>query len=89
MAQVDFVTATPKEMVFDLTALIILLSFILLILILLLIDKISKRYDMSKRDIFMGLLTQVPILGGIVLFKKLVEIERLVKNGRGKNNSKS
>jgi uncharacterized membrane protein YhaH (DUF805 family) len=61
--------------IIDVTAIIILLSFILLVMILLLINKIERRYHMRKKDIFLGLLTQIPILGGIVLFKKLVDIE--------------
>jgi len=64
--------------VIDLTVITIVLSFILLVLILLLIDKIERRYHMKKKDIFLGLLTQVPILGGIVLFRKLCELEEKI-----------
>ena len=81
-------TEPVRQFALDTATIIVLLSFILLVLVLLLMDKISKRYDMSKKDIFLGLLTQVPILGGIVLFKKLVEIEKKVEvidNGRSKD----
>jgi hypothetical protein len=50
------------------------------------IDKISPRkykiVDMSIKDFLMGLLTQIPLLGGVVLYHKLVEIENRIEDIR-------
>jgi len=50
------------------------------------IDKISPRKykiaNMSIKDFVMGLLTQIPLLGGVVLYHKLVEIENRVEDIR-------
>lgn len=52
------------------------------------IDKISTRRHMiahmSIKDFIMGLLTQIPILGGVILYHKLVEIENRVEDIRKK-----
>jgi hypothetical protein len=52
------------------------------------IDKVSpRRYmiaHMSIKDFIMGLLTQIPLLGGVVLYHKLVEIENRVEDIRKK-----
>lgn len=50
------------------------------------IDKVSpRRYmiaHMSIKDFIMGLLTQIPLLGGVVLYHKLVEIENRIEDIR-------
>jgi len=57
-------------------------------------DKISPRKykiaNMSIKDFIMGLLTQIPLLGGVVLYHKLVEIENRVEDIRkGDKNEQS
>ena len=56
-------------------------------------DKISPRKykiaNMSIKDFIMGLLTQIPILGGVVLYHKLVEIENRVEDIKNKEMIKN
>jgi hypothetical protein len=40
---------------------------------------IPTRKDMEIKEIIYGILTQIPILGGIVLYKKLIDIENKIK----------
>lgn len=43
------------------------------------INKISPRRHITLKNFLMGLITQIPILGGIVMYEKLVEIEEKVE----------
>jgi hypothetical protein len=45
-------------------------------------DKVSSRrnkYEMTIKDFIMGLITQIPIIGGIVVYHKLVEIDKKIE----------
>jgi hypothetical protein len=57
------------------------------------IDKVStRRYmiaHMSIKDFCMGLLTQIPILGGVILYHKLVEIENRIEDIRKGEDNKN
>jgi hypothetical protein len=57
----------------------LLVALIIIFGVALLIERVRIKYHMERRDVFFALLTQVPIFGGIVLYKKLIDIERQIK----------